>query len=100
MNEFDQRWQRGAERARKSAPDEVAEAAPFGFAQRVVAKWHAGPAREVSLERVWERFGWRTLAGATVVLLLCLSLEGFGSEESSPLQPGVEGAVAEVFWLL
>lgn len=100
MNEFHQRWQRGAERARESVPEKAIEGGPFGFAQRVVARWRADAAGEVSLERVWERFGWRTLAGATVVLLLCLSLEGLGSEERSPLQPEVESAVAEVFWLL
>ena len=99
MNEFNQRWQRGAQRARQAAPEAPGET-PFGFTAHVLAGARANAGGEVSLERVWERFGWRTLAGATLVLLLCLSLEGIGTEDRSPLQPEVESVVAEAFWLL
>ena len=52
---------------------------------------------------LWFRYGLRSLATAAVVLLASVwfALAGTGGErESGSLRPGIENAVAEVFWLL
>ena len=63
------------------------------------------PAGAVPAGDLWLRYGVRGLATATVVLLASVWFAFGGSvrerdRESTPLRPGIENAVAEVFWLL
>jgi hypothetical protein len=96
MKNFDQRWQTCAGQARQAAPPD--EAAPFGFAARVVAL--ASRPAPASGEEVWGGLVWRLLAGALPVLLLCLLLEGRHLRGPRPLEPGVQNAVAQLVWRL
>jgi hypothetical protein len=71
MKTNDQAWQRLARAARQVPGQPVAEA-PFGFSQRVVARWLAGEAAPVS---PWElALSWRSLACAAVVMLLSVAV--------------------------
>ncbi len=96
MNDFNDKWQRCVAQARTSPPRE--DAAPFGFATRVLAA-RRSPA-EPATERIWERmaFGW--LAVAVAGLVVCAALELPHLRDSQPLNPGVENTVAQLLWRL
>jgi hypothetical protein len=71
MNVNDHAWQRLA-RAARLAPEQPASEAPFGFTQRVVARWLAGEAAPAS---PWElALSWRPLACAALVMLLSVAM--------------------------
>ena len=97
MNEFDHRWQRGVEAARRaeSAPSDEA---PFGFATRVVAQWQAHP--EPSLALLWQRLAWRVLGAMALVLVTLAAYDALSMGSDAPLPPPVENAVADSAWLL
>ena len=97
MNEFENRWQRCVARAREVAARD--DAAPFGFATRVLA---AGLPRTGSggLEIVWVRLAVRWLAGVTAGLAVCAALELPHLHDPHPLNPGVENAIAQLVWRL
>jgi len=96
MKDFDPKWQACAGRARGATrPDETA---PFGFAQRVVAR--AFSTETQPLEFAWERQAARWLAGAVVVLVLCAVIELPHLRDARPLEPGIENAVAQLVWSL
>ena len=96
MNDFDSKWQRCVARAREASPRD--EAAPFGFATRVVAAGlsPAAPA----LESVWRRLALGWLACAVAGLAVCVILEFPHLRDSRPLDPGVENTVAQLAWRL
>jgi hypothetical protein len=96
MQQFDQHWQQVAARARQAPGRE--EAAPFGFARRVVALgWEP---RAPGLDALWARLALRALAGAVGVLIICAALEWPHLRDSRPLEPGVENTVAQIVWAL
>lgn len=107
MSTFNQRWDRLVASARRaptpplpSAPGHqvgawmrAARARGFGAAAR------GGP----SSGDLWLSYGLRGLATAALVLLVSVwfAFGGRrGEREGTPLRPGIENAVAEVFWLL
>lgn len=96
MNDFDNQWQRCVARARKATPRD--DAAPFGFATRVLAARHA--LAEPALERAWERLALSWLACVVAGLAVCAALELPHLRDSHPLKPGVENTVAQLLWRL
>jgi hypothetical protein len=96
MNDFDSKWQACAMRARQAAPRD--DAAPFGFATRVLAVGWPRPA--VSPAGVWERFALGSLAGVLALLAICAVLELPHFRDSRPLEPGVENTIAQIVWSL
>lgn len=97
MNEFEHRWRMGVKSAQSAQPVQGDEA-PFGFAARVVARWPLN--EETSLTLLWQGLALRVLG---VMALILLSLAAYGAVSSTgdaPLQPPVENAVADSFWLL
>ena len=96
MNDFDQKWQTCVAQARQAAARE--EAAPFGFATRVLACGRQPS--EPSPETVWERFALGSLAGALALLTICAALEMPHLRDARPLEPGIENTVAQIVWLL
>lgn len=99
MNEFEERWKQGVQAARgaESASTPASDAAPFGFATRVVAHWQAHPEPPVSV--LWQRLALRVL-GAMALILLSLAAYDVLSMGNDSLQPPVENAVADSAWLL
>jgi hypothetical protein len=98
MNDFDAKWQACAKRARGIPRRD--EAAPFGFATRVVGFALRPPAPRMSLELVWQRFTWGALGVIATVLLVCAVVEGPHLRDRKPLEPGIENTVAQVVWSL
>ena len=76
------------------------ETAPLGFATRVLARLGPVPATVGSLEQVWQRLTWRSLAVVGVLLALCAVLELPHLRNRQPLDPGIENAVAQLLWIL
>jgi hypothetical protein len=97
MNEFDHRWKIAAAAARPTSEDPP-EAAPFGFATRVVARWKSAPSLP-SPQTLWLRFGWRALGGVTALLLAIMIAGSAFSPPDDPLTPSVSDTVSELFWL-
>jgi hypothetical protein len=63
-------WERLTQAARQAA--EPSAEAPFGFSQRIVARWLAGGAAPAS---PWEwALSWRPLVCATVIMLLSVAV--------------------------
>ena len=96
MKDFDARWQKCAEDARKAPGRE--DAAPFGFASRVVAR--AFSSKAPSQEEVFGQLAFRMLAGAVAILLLCAVMEAPHLRGSRPLETSVEYTVAQLVWSL
>ncbi len=96
MKNFDEQWQKVAERARQTPRRD--EAAPFGFATRVAALVRQSQAPGV--EMLWVRLTLRSLAGVCVVLLACAALELPHFRDAHPLDPGIENTVAQLIWSL
>jgi hypothetical protein len=70
MKNQDSTWERLTRAARQAA--EPPAEAPFGFSQRVVARWLAGGAMPAS---PWEwALSWRPLACATLIMLLSVAV--------------------------
>ncbi len=97
MNEFDRRWQTGAARAREAQPPEPVEASP-GFAHRVVARARVATAPATPWELICERFTWRALACAGVVLVASVLLDPPSAPESESFLPAVETVTPNLFW--
>jgi len=98
MNNFDRHWQSYTERARHAPARD--ETAPLGFATRVLARLGPVPAPVGSLEQVWQRLTWRSLAVVGLLLALCAVLELPHLRHPQPLDPGIENAVAQLLWVL
>lgn len=96
MKDFDTKWQACTARARQAAHRD--EEAPFGFANRVVAR--AFPPGPAPVEFAGERWLARWLAGAVAVLVVCSVVELPHLREAQPLEPGIENAVAQLVWSL
>jgi hypothetical protein len=97
MNEFERRWKLGTRIARTDAPI-VSDAAPFGFATRVVAEWQAHP--EPSLIALWQRLSLRVLGVMVLIFLALVAYGAFTVSGDNSIEPPVENAVADSFWLL
>ncbi len=97
MNEFEQRWQKGVEAARKAAPAPSDEA-PLGFATRVVAHWQAQP--EPPLAWLWQQLALRVLGVMALILISLAAYDAISMGSDSALQPPVENAVGDSLWLL
>ena len=97
MNEFEERWKQGVKAARFAASETQSDAAPFGFATRVVAHWQAHPEPPVSV--LWQHLALRVL-GAMALILISLAAYDALSMGNDSLQPPVENAVADSAWLL
>jgi hypothetical protein len=95
MNDpFDPRWERLTAAAHHAEPRD--DAAPLGFATRVVARWRALP--QPSLAALWHRLTLRALGVAFAILLAGLAANFFLAENDT-LNPGVADAIGEAFWL-
>ena len=70
MKNENQTWERLAKSARCTSADAPAKA-PFGFSNRVVARWLAG---EVTLPSAWEFLSLRSLGFAALVMLVSLAV--------------------------
>ena len=93
MNDFERRWKQAAAHSPKPAG---ADAAPFGFATRVVAKWRAQP----SLATVWQRLALRFCTGLAIVVAVLASFNALTAGEGDALRPDIERTVDELFWAL
>ena len=93
MNDFARRWKQAAAHLPKPLGD---DAAPFGFATRVVAKWRAQP----SLATVWQRLALRFCTGLAIVVAVLASFQMLTADDSDVLRPNIESAVDELFWAL
>lgn len=98
MNNFDQKWQECAARARQAPESD--EPVPRGFTARVLAQTWTAPASMASLEQIWQRLTWRSLAVTGVFLAVCAVLELPHLRDPKPLEPGIENAVAQLVWRL
>jgi hypothetical protein len=98
MNDFDVKWQKAAARARECPRRE--ESAPFGFASRVLAAAAQPQAPAVSVEEVWQRLTWRSLAIVSSVLVICAAVEIPHLKDRKPFEPGIENTVAQLVWSL
>ena len=96
MNDFDSKWQACVACARQAAARD--EAAPLGFATRVLAV--ARDKTAPSVDGVWERLVFRSLAGVLALLVVCAALELPHLRDARPLEPGVENAVGQLVWSL
>ena len=94
MNEFERRWKQ-ATAARPAEPVRM-DAAPFGFATRVGAKWRAQP----SLATIWQRLALRFCTGLAIVVAALASFHAFTEGEGEVLRPEIERTVDELFWAL
>ena len=96
MKNFDAKWQTCAAWARQTPSPP--EAAPIGFATRVVARTAVqnGPV----LEEIWRALIVRLLGGAVGLLLLCALMEMPHLRDRQPFEPGIENAVAQLVWSL
>ena len=94
MNEFERRWKLAADAARLESPR--ADAMPFGFATRVVAKWRAQP----SLATVWQRLALRFCTGLAIVVAVVASLNALTANDADGFRPEIENTVDELFWVL
>ena len=96
MQNFDKQWQTVLGRARQAPRRD--EAAPPGFARRVVALgWQP---QGLEWDGLWLRLTWRVLAGAVGVLIVCAALELPHLRDACPLEPGLENTVAQIVWVL
>ena len=99
MNPFDMKWKACVARA-SEVPGQN-EAAPFGFATRVLSAVAAQRSSEmVSLEVVWQRLTLRSLRWIAALLVLCAILELPHLRDRRPLEPGIEDTVAQLVWRL
>ena len=94
MNAFESRWKQLSRTAQEAA-ESSDDAAPFGFASRVVAHW---PPRE-NVHLVWQTLVFRTLGAMTALLLVVLVTTAATSSASSPLNLEWEETVADALWL-
>jgi hypothetical protein len=96
MKDFDARWQKCAEGARRAPRRE--DSVPFGFAGRVVARAFSrgGPTQEEILGQL----AFRMLAGAVAILIFCTVMEAPHLRGARPLETGVEDTVAQLVWSL
>jgi len=98
MNEFDQRWQAGAARAREAEPRNDAEAPP-GFTQRVLARAARTPRSiEWLMESLWTRFTLRTLVFAAGILLAVLAFDDFTQANGASFVPELEPSPTVLPW--
>ena len=106
MSTFDERWRnmaRAARAAEPPLPEPPLHRVRSWMDRRAAAAVAGEGAGESGAGDLWFRYGTRGLATATVVLLASVWFALGGSvrdRESAPLRPGIENAVAEVFWLL
>ncbi len=98
MNDFDRKWQACAARARQAPGRD--QPVPLGFAVRVLARAWPAPGSAASLEQIWQRLTWRSLAVTGVFLAVCAALELPHFRNQKPLEPGIENAVAQLVWRL
>ena len=91
MKPFDERWQHAARLAHSTQPPND-DAAPFGFATRVVANWPAP-------ESLWQPLALRMLGAMTALLVLLVVVGTLTDGDGSPLQLPLEDTVGELFWL-
>ena len=92
MNEFDQRWKEGADAARSGEPP-LPEAAPFGFATRVVEQWRATP--EPSPTVLWQALALRALGSVTLALLILLACGEMSEGDGLLARPEFESVVPD-----
>ncbi len=98
MTNFDRNWQVCAARARENARAD--ESAPFGFASRVLSAARNSLERPVSMEEVWQRLTWRSLAVVASVLVICAAIELPHFSSRTTMKPGIENTVAQLVWTL
>ncbi len=96
MNEFDRRWQVGAEEARKQ-PLEAPASMPLGFAGRVVAQWQPEKRGPVSLLSIWDTFSRRMVICLSVVLLITAIFSWPTDGQGEITRPPLEDTVSDLF---
>lgn len=97
MSTFDNRWQALVQRARPSPePD---DAAPWGFASRVVAR-AAEVGEQIRLEDLWLRRARQSVAFMAAIAVVLGALELRTPRRALLAAPSVENAVSQVMWHL
>jgi hypothetical protein len=98
MNDFNSRWQQILRSAKDAAPD-LADAAPYGFATRVLSLRAAAASRaRLSILALWHRLTLRALGFALVIVIVGLVLN-FAIAEDDSLSPPIADSIADAFWL-
>lgn len=97
MNPHDQAWQRLVTAARRAPADTRDTAAPYGFAARVAARAFA---TEAPLAFFFERFSWRALGVACLLMAVTLaadySITNNPAEDELPTEDGAVAAVLDL----
>jgi hypothetical protein len=94
MNDFDTRWQSALNAARRASARD--DAAPFGFASRVVALRRSAPATSTFL--LWWKLTWRAIGVAAVVLVASAAMNLSASNDSA-LDPAIADSMNDLLWL-
>jgi|GEM_PF-2473952 len=100
MSGFHERWKACARVAQTARPVKDSPPPSWEAIQRQRAKLSGNAELREDSMAWWGWYGARGVAVASVVVLVCLVFAARGPREGHPLRPGVEDAVAEVFWLL
>lgn len=98
MKKFDQRWKECAARARTGSPELISM--PFGFDERVLRRCAHTEPSSFSAERLWLRFGLRTLAGVSAVLIVISTLYWNLASRTQLLRPPIEHSIVDYSGLL
>jgi len=101
MKRFEERWLECVRRARtvrEEAVDPLPSWAAIRARQRELAR--TVTSSEVEALALWRWYGARGLLAATAMVVACWLFAFRASEPVHPWRPGVENAVAEIFWLL
>lgn len=100
MKDFDSRWNAALEAARpaksESAGSSGLDAAPYGFAARLVAL-SAKSHHASSSATLWLVLTWRAIGFAALLLVASAALS-YSLSGGSPLQPDIVDSMDEVLW--
>ncbi|MDC0325341.1 hypothetical protein OAM01_01125 [bacterium] len=98
MKNFDQKWKECIARAHKGSSDSVEM--PFGFPNNVLKQLAQNETFDFYSEGIWLRFGLRTLAGVSLVLLILSVLHRSPNAGGQLLPPPIENSIVDYSGLL
>ena len=101
MKRFEERW-RECVRMARTVREEVVDPLPGWAGIRARRREFAREAVSSEGEALawWRWYGSRGLVAAAAMVVVCWIFAFRSSEPVHPWRPGVENAVAEIFWLL
>lgn len=101
MKRFEERWRECVRVARGVPADENLGVPSWeGIVARRARIAASEAAPEAEALAWWRWYGARGVLAATAMVVVCWFLAFRASDPVHPLRPGVENAVAEIFWLL